>query len=318
MGSFANSLHVKSDSESAVAASIAEIVRGEGWQPTDKLPGRRVSFALSPSLRGLHVSAAAGGWVSVLDSDGFYSLTQPLAERLRTHALFVMVNDSDSWSYLLAAPDGSVSEFDSDETDDDFEDEELAGADLAAASSALQRVQSLMQDGSLYQRMQQVQDQMAADAPPEIKAALERIHSRQGTADDMQRYQAWAMQEMPKYVDSFKSLFGAELGLAAPSTSRPARKRSATKAEQTAQRQRLDDLRPIFAAGTTDEQVQAAFERRAIFAEEVLAEFLPLVGINAFYANLSYSYLGDTRPQELAAQGIRLSQHLRFESQSDS
>jgi hypothetical protein len=229
-----------------------------------------------------------------------------------------MVNDSDSWSYMLASPDGKVSEFDSAEGDDDFEGDDFDGGDLAAAGAALAKVQALMKDGTIYQRMQQVQDQMAADAPPEIREALERIHSRQGTAADMQQYQAWAMQEMPKYVDSFKSLLGGELGIAMPSTSKPARKRSANKAEQAAQRRRLDELRPIFAAGTSDEQVQAAFERRAVFAEEVLAEFLPLVGINAFYANLSYSYLDDTRPQELAAQGIRLTQHLRFESPADT
>ena len=35
-------------------------------------------------------------------------------KRLATHAIFFLVNDSDSWSYLLANPDGEVSEFDSD------------------------------------------------------------------------------------------------------------------------------------------------------------------------------------------------------------
>ena len=192
------------------------------------------------------------------------------------------MNDSDSWSYLLAAPDGTVSEFDSAENEDDDDDGEAA-ATWCGRPRRSRRSRSLMQDGTIQQRMQQIQQQMSADAPPEIRAAEERHRTRQGTAADMQQYQAWAMQQMPKYMDEFKSLLGGALGMPPPchQASPPGRTQGQRKAERAAQRERLDDLRPIFAAGTTDEQVQAVFERRAVFAEEVLAEFLPLVGISA-------------------------------------
>jgi hypothetical protein len=60
--------------------------------------------------------------------------------------------------------------------------------------------------------------------------------------------------------------------------------------------------------------VQAVLDQQAVFAEEVLAEFMPLVNVPAFYANLSYRYLDESSPPELAGHGIRFVQHLRFET----
>jgi hypothetical protein len=154
---------------------------------------------------------------------------------------------------------------------------------------------------------------MAAAAPPEVRATEARIRSGQGTAADMQQYQAWAMQEMPKYMADMKALLGGALDL--PKASAPKKsKRKASKAERTAQKQRLDALRPILAEGITDKDVQAVLDQQAVFAEEVLAEFLPLVNISAYYANLSYGYLDESSPQELAGHGIQFVQHLRFET----
>src|SRR5262245_34507834 len=231
MGSFANSLHVMSSSEEAVAVGIAELLKSEGWRPTDKVPGQSLTGRFKSSPRGLQVSATAGGWVSILDSDigGPQSLVPALAEQLGTYAIFVYVNDSDSWGYLLAHPDGTTNEFDSAESEGD----DLDGGDLAASSAALAKVQALMQGGSFYQRMQQIQDQMAADAPPEVRAALERMRSGQMTPADIQQYQAWAMQQMPKYMEDVKSLLGGALGT--PVSPKPARKRRASKGQQKAQ-----------------------------------------------------------------------------------
>jgi len=311
MGSFANSLHVKSDSSDKVAASIAAILKGKGWQPTEKTPSRGSAWGVSSPLRALQVSTPQNGWVSILDTDfsGAHSLAPALAERLSTHAIFFLVNDSDSWCYLLSGPEGAVSEFDSAENADDDED----SGDLVETGAAIAKIQSLMSDGTIQQRMQAIQAQMAAAAPPEIRAAETRIRSGQGTAADMHQYQAWAMQEMPKYMADMKALLGGALDL--PKASAPKKsKRRTSKAERAAEKRRLDALRPILAAGVTDNEVQDVFEQQAVFAEDVLAEFLPLVTIPAFYANLSYGYLDESTPQELAGQGIQFVQHLRFET----
>ena len=53
-------------------------------------------------------------------------------------------------------------------------------------------------------------------------------------------------------------------------------------------------------------------EKHALFAEEVLAEFLPLVGLSDFYANLSYRYLNEGTEDELPSHNIRFVNHLRL------
>ena len=315
MGSFATSLHVKSTDPNRVAASLTEILTGAGWRPTPEAFPIENSWGEPSNWRALQISAARDGWVSILDSDlgGAHSLTSTLATKLATPAILFFVNDSDSWSYLLADAKGATTEFDSEEEagDDD-------GDDLVDAASAFAQINSLMRDGSIMQKMQGVQSRMSAAAPPEIRAAEERIKTGRGTAADIQQYQAWAMQEMPKYMAEMRSLLGAVIPgsrthKAAASQKKP---RAKSKSEQTAWKKRLRRPAPLLAPGVTDEQLQSVLDKRAIFAEEILAEFLPLLGLSDYYANLSYRYLDESVPDELSPHNIRFLHHLRFETNS--
>jgi hypothetical protein len=315
MGSFASSLHVKSGDANRVASQLTEILLDGGWRPTAATPDKRKDWPGPSTLRGLHVSAPRDGWVSVLDSDlgGAHSLAGDLAESLKTYAIFVLVNDSDSWSYLMADPSGGVSEFDSGEEadEDDFD-----GGDLVEAGAAINQLQSLMRDGSVLQRFQEMQAKIMAAAPPEIRAAETRIKTGQGTAADMHQYQAWAMGEMPKHAAEMRQMLAGALNpLKAISAAGGARRkqRKLTKAERAAARERLGKLHPILADGVSDEDVQSVLDKRTTFAEDVLGEFLRLVGINDYYANLGYQYLDEMKPAQLAAHDIRFAQHLRFE-----
>ena len=315
MGSFANSLHVKSGDPNRVASKLTDILASSGWRPTAATPDKRTDWPGPSTLRGMHISAPHEGWVTVLDSDlgGAYSLVGELAQSLESHAICFLVNDSDSWSYRLSDPKGRISEFDSDEEADGDGDE----GDLVEAGAMIGQLQSLMRDGSVLQRFQEMQARMSEAAPPEIKAAEARIKSGQGTAADMRQYQTWATGEMPKYMAEMRQMLAGALNpLKALSAAASTRKkqRKSTKAERAAARERLDRLRPILADGVTDEAVLEAFDKRATFAENVLAEFLPLVGIADYYANLGYQYLDEIRPAELAAHNIRFVQHLRFET----
>src|SRR5262245_5006540 len=311
MGSFANSLHVRCTEAARVANAIREILAGEHWEPAAGTLDKEACTAPGANVRELHVSAPAGGWVSVLDSDltSLEGLTRSLAERLRTHALLCFVDDSDSWSYQLAGPRGDVSVFDSAEQQRDEAGDDDAGGGLVQATAAIAQIQALLKDGSIQQRMQQIQAQMLAAAPPEIRAAEERIRNRQGTPADMQQYQAWVMREMPKHTADLRALLSGALPQAAAPK---AAAQQGAPPRPAAAPELLDELRPIVAAGISDEQVQAVLGKQAVFAEEVLAEFLPLVGIGSFYANLSYDYLEEASPAELAAEGIRFTQRLGF------
>ena len=74
----------------------------------------------------------------------------------------------------------------------------------------------------------------------------------------------------------------------------------------------LEQLRPLLKSGVTDEQVLKALGAQAVFAEDLLQQFLPLLGIHPFYALLSYRYLGDFSPQDQESHEIRLVEHLKF------
>jgi hypothetical protein len=318
MGSFATSLHVRSSDADRVATTLSDILVEGGWRPTQSSPSRESEWPGPGPLRALQISAARDGWVSILDSDlmGSHTLAPTIARKLVTHAIFVFVNDSDGWSYLVADSKGTVSEFDSEDNADGDEDD-FGDGDLVETGAAMAQIQALMRDGSIMQRMQDVQSRMAADAPPEIRDALQRIRTGQGSTADMQQYQAWAAREMPKYMAEMKSLLGGIFNLphvSPESKSRQKSRRKATKAEQAARRKRLDPLRPLFAPGVNDEQVHEVLGKRTTFAEDVLAEFLPLLGIADFYANLNYRYLNESTTGELASHNIRFVQHLRFET----
>src|SRR4051812_38334773 len=104
MGSFANSLHVKSSDTDRVATTLTELFAAAGWRPTQKILDERVGWGGQEALRGVQISAPRDGWVSVLDTDlmGAHTVVPRLAKKLATHAIFIFVDDSDSWSYLLA------------------------------------------------------------------------------------------------------------------------------------------------------------------------------------------------------------------------
>jgi hypothetical protein len=308
MGSFANALHVKCDDSRRVAAGIESILGQLGWQPTAKAPGR-AAWPGPATLRGVRVSAPLNSWVSILDTDllGAHALAGALAKDLETHAIFCMVNDSDSWCYLLAEPTGELSEFDSAEN----ADEDFSGEDLDQLQARVAGLQAMMADGAWQQRIQQVQTEMMAQAPPHIRELETTMRSGKAMPAQMQQYQAWAIQQMPKFMEQFGELVSAFKQPAPPAKKKNPKRPS--KGERAAQRKRLDQLRPLLAEGTTDEQVHEVFEKQAVFAEEVLAEFLRLLGIPDYYANLSYRYLEETRDDELNARHIQFVHHFRFE-----
>jgi hypothetical protein len=315
MGSYANSLHVRSDDAERVAETLVELFAKSGWRPTQKTIDARAAWA-EDSLRGVQISAPRDGWMSILDTDlmGAHTIASRLAKKLATHAIFFFVDDSDSWSYLLADPKGKTSEF---ESGGDSEDDEDEGGELVEASAGVAQLQALMHDGSMLQKFKDMQEQMLATAPPEVREALERIKSGRAMPEDMQRYQAWAQQELPKHQLQLRSMISGLLNLAriAPvKSSKKAAGRKRTKSQRAAEKKRLDALRPLFAAGVTDEQVQDVLDQRDLFAENVLAEFLPLLGISAYYANLNYRYLSGVRENELAAHQIHFVRDVRFET----
>ncbi len=319
MGSFANSLHVKCDDPDRVASAIRRVLEQEDWRTIEPPPEGQAGEP--GQRRSLLVSAPVYGWVSVLDSDlpGAYALAPRLAEELRAFALLCLVNDSDSWSYVLHRDDGLLDEFDSAGQGDSSED--LSEAELAELGQTMQQLQARLTDGSIQQEILKMSEEVLREAPAEIRELRARIEQGQATREEAARYRAWELEEAPKHADRMQQLVGQMLNL--PTLSQAVtggkskkRKRKSTKAQRAAAAERAEHLRPLFVAGTSDEQFQEVLAEKATFAEETLAKFLPLIGIPGHYAYLSYDYHSESTPEELAVRGIQFAKHLVFEPSS--
>jgi hypothetical protein len=321
VGSFAYSLHAKCDDAARVAAAIERLLGQDDWRPTDQPPDEEASrFGAPSNRRAFQISRPVYGWVSVLDSDlaGAMTLAPQLAEQLDAFTLLCLVHDSDSWHYQLSRGDGVLDDFDS--AGEEGMPSDLSEVELSQLTQGMHSLQAKIADGTFQEQMQRMNDEMIAHAPAGIQEKYRRIQAGQATPQDMAEYQAWAAAEAPKYTERIQQLVGELFNVPSLSKSMKGsskskkRKRKPTKAHREAVQQRTDNLRPLFVAGVTDEQFQEVLEAKAVFAEETLAKFLPLVGIPAFYAYLSYGYLAESSPQELAAQGIQFAQHLMFET----
>jgi hypothetical protein len=313
MGSFANSLHVHSNDAVAVAEAIRATLLAQGYEGTDETPGEEAMWGLPSDLRAIHVSAAKDGWVSVLDSDLMNSLglLGELSRRLGTHALHVFVNDSDSWQYQLYHAGRQVDTFDSegeDDFDEDSEDEEDEAEDSSGGvvGSALSALQQNLPEA--YAQFQAKWDEMLT---PEMRAIQERWKSGRATPEEIQEYTRWAQTEMPRMMGGLQSVLG-EL-----SSALAARRRQPKPGNPGNSQPHIDRLRPLLKQGVTDEQLHRVFGAKQVFAEHTLGEFLPLLGIASFYANLSYRYLEEYTEKDLARKSIQMAEHLKFKKSSE-
>ncbi|HEY7315655.1 MAG TPA: hypothetical protein VH643_40375 [Gemmataceae bacterium] len=317
MGSFANSLHVKSDNAAKVVAAVRNLLFADGYEITDEELPQEALWGMPSSLRGIHVSEASEGWVSVLDSDLMQSLslTAALSGELESDAIQVMVNDSDSWHYQLYRRGEHVDEFDSSGGEGFVDDEGTARMLGSMGGGSIEDVQALME------RVRQMQEQMQQKMPPEIRDIMQRLQTGRATPDETLKYSQWMGAETPRLMESFKDLMGNfSPGLGGFSPGLDAHLgRSADRDDVLTHLQpHLEQLRPLLKSGVDDEQVLKALGAQAVFAEDLLQQFLPLLGIHPFYAALSYRYLGDFSPQDQESHEIRLVEHLKFKKSNGS
>jgi len=228
----------------------------------------------------------------------------------------VMVNDSDAWCYTLHRGDRQLDEFESGEGGDD--EEEMLPGNLEDMTAALGSLQKMMTDGSLMERMAELQQHVQSEMPPDMEAIQARVQAGQASRQEMEQFKEWFATNNRDVAQQLEDMIGQIL----PGSfmARTRKKSAAKKAKQPSAkidaptRERIEKLRPLFADDTSDEEVQEVFAAHATFAEETLADFLPLLDIPGYYAYLSYGYLEESTPEELDVHSIRFIHHLRFAS----
>lgn len=290
MGSFANSFHVRSHDADWVASNIQELLLAENYHPSKQAPPEDDMWGMSDKYRAVRISKPSSSWVGVLDSDfaSAAGLAAEISTRLNTITISVFVNDSDSWQYSL---------FDAGKLHDTFDSasEHVGnGPQQPAPEGLLDQISQLspevlqMLQTALAGSMDGIVSHFGSVMPPAIREICSKISSHKATGPEIREYTAW-IRTVPLHPGEN------------------------SKADAATPADRFNALQPVLIPNTTEESVVGVLQKKAVFAEEVLAEFLSLLGINREFANLSYRYATEYSPEELRRQGIDLEHHLMFE-----
>lgn len=288
MGSFSNSIHVKCDDANDVVASIKNAMRAAGYDATDEQPDQDAMLDMSAPLRAMHVSRSRNGWVGLLDSDLVNSCTlaSDLSQRLETCVIQFMVNDSESWHYVLFRHGSQVDGFASSVG--------LAG-DYGVDAISPEAAQMISGDGFEQRTREMMEDGM----PAGIRDIQERIEQRTATEEEMTQLGEWIMAQSQRVV--------GEINEMTPSLDGP----SVPEVELNSH---VEHLRLILPPDATDSHVLEVLGKQDAFAEEILGEFMELLGVQPFYADFSYHDLEECGETDLLKADVETVAHLKFKT----
>ena len=153
----------------------------------------------------------------------------------------------------------------------------------------------------LERRMREMEQQIESRMPTEIREIQQRI--RQGTAsrEDIKRRAEWGRAHSKQWMADIHEMTSA----VTPSVGRQPPPEIDLQAH-------VERLRPILPQDVTEDAVLEVLAKQAVFAEQILADFMGLFGVQPFFANLSYRYLEECTESDLLGAGINLLAHLKF------
>lgn len=269
MGSFVFNSHVRAGDAALVARLAAESLAARGYSPAPE----------ANAARTIHVFESHHGWVSLLDSDfaDALELLGDLSRRLDTRTLFVAVHDSDSWHYVLFDRGETSGDFSSPPGEEPGEIGELP-PELARLLDA-GAVEEFQQE--LDQRTESFQRRLEDLIPAEIREIQRKLADATASPNEMRTFLDWTREELPQLSEQLRTIAHHVFGAGDV----PAEAASA-ESKPPSMSDRIDCLRPILVPDATDELLREILERRSLFAEETLAEFLPLCGLPPDFAYL--------------------------------
>ncbi|MCI0358108.1 MAG: hypothetical protein L0211_06480 [Planctomycetaceae bacterium] len=281
MASVRCSLHVKSDDLDRAIAKIKQSLKKQGYRPGDK-PLEEYLKLDGARFRGLVVSTPVGGWVSILDSqpDRTPEFAVDLSKQLKTHALLARASWDGWWTYELYRSGKVVDAFDCREE---------------------------------ARRQQELHRQKHERPPPEILDIAARLSTGDLTEEDQRKLLAYIETNPHCAPDLAARAMGVVLGI---SDERTAGLCPPDTIESALTPARLELLKPLLAADVTAEAVRAVLDDGSAAGNIVLMRFLPLLGIDAGYFDLSYSWLfleDSGVPEDITPSGIEFARHLLYE-----
>lgn len=281
MGSFANSLHVRAADVATVVEAVRAVLDVGGYRFVSREAWRRRRHEGDYlEWRSVAVFRPCGGWVGVLDNGDLGELAAALSAHLQTDTLHIAVHDSDSWSYEIRRQGWVTDEFDSMGQDADDPDEGFLSTIGAFRPPPPHWL------------------------PPRMRHLLERL--REGRAWFWERWwyywlAFWFALQVVRGRAPMPEVPGA-IGIDIPRL---------TPLDEEALQRHVAAIREVFPEADAA-ALQALLPRCCFPAENLLVEFLGIIGLPTLYAFLSYSYQGDHDDSELAHAGIIREARLRF------
>ena len=155
----------------------------------------------------------------------------------------------------------------------------------------------------LEQRMREMQQQMEDEMPDDIRDIQQRMQKGTATQEEMKQYGQWAQAQAQRFMGEMSQMMGAVM----PSLGRPS-------VPETELSSHVEKLRPILPPDAADRGVVEVLGKQAVFAEEILGEFMQLIGVQPFFAHLSYRYLEECTVPDLLGADIKMVAHLKYKT----
>lgn len=252
-----------------------------------------------PRERSIVIYKPVNGWVTILDSAGLESdLAQELSKRLRTDAMMVYVNDSDSWGFELRRNGQSIDRFDSS---GDLDEEGLSPEwQRAMENEDEEELERLLYKNAPQGPIVFHDGRMAP--PPEMGRLKARMAEGRATLGDRLRYfWLWIKFQCRRF---WGWLFPSSLqfGFDVP---------QGKPLDAETLQEHLRTLGDVFPNGDA-RALKVVLPQSRFPAEGLLKDFLEAVKLPGIYAHLSYDYRDDFGADELESEGVIEAAELRF------
>lgn len=305
MGSFAYSAHVRVHDPASVVNAIRLTMRDELRTPAGAHEAFPQCVLQGQSTQRVIRVCAQQGWVAILDSNIFEasSLASAISRRLDTSVLWFAVNDSDSWQYDLFCKGMLADHFDSsgEVSEGTVVDMATYAQDVEAMTKAIEELRNA---GSTIAAIQQKQIQQDKDEmPPDIRDLRDKIATGTASREDTERFSKWVERRARAHTDKIMAQSPLMTELLA--------KRAKTRKKKKPTKPHFEKLRSILRPSVSEKDIHKALSTHSTFAENDLRQFMELLGINPFFANLSYEYSTDLAT-ELKDAGVNIVEEIRF------